>query len=364
MIRYQKSTERQILHNMLGAAKLNDGTPYRFDAAELDARLDAAAKTFKVICDQDAGARMDAGEDIFLARQLLWIQSKTANTLFEPLDAFKYVPVDTSMPSGAEQFSTLTYTQVGMADFVTNYGTDFLSGDVFVTETLSRAFSVGNSYRYSIMDIRRAAFGGVPLESMRASNARMEHETKLDQVATSGDTVRGITGLMNNANVTLVTAGGGTIVGGWETASAAVIKADLAAMESVIVLACAGHSELYPNTLLLDDESYMIVNTRPATSFSDVSILRSYGENSPYIRNIAPWVKLRRAGAAGVRRSIMYRRDPDCLDVKIPQAFEQFAPQQNMLEFVVPCHSRITGVTFYKPMSAIYADGLTTSTPA
>lgn len=355
---YTKAQQLAHLVNQLTAEKI------RFDGEWLDPMLDVYAGEFKNLARKEWHLKCDAGEDVFLSRQLIYIQQRQVNTLFTNNQALRYVPVETDVPVGAEQFSTETFTQVGSAAFVTNYGTDFPSADVFVTETLNRMYDIGSSFRYSLTDLRRAAFSGVPLSSKRADASRFMHDTLIDEIALLGNTARALTGLSNNANVTLLTAGGGTVTGAWESATAATIKADLAAMESTIVLASAGQSQLFPDTLLLDDESYMIINTRPSTTFSDQTILRSYLENSPYIRNIEPWVKLRNAGAAGVRRAVMYRRNPDILGMKISNSYEQFAPQQHLLEWIVPALSRISGVIVYRPMAMLYVDGLSASTPA
>jgi hypothetical protein len=336
----------------------------RFDGEILDPMLDVYSDRFKNLARDEFHVKCDAGENVFLARQMIYIQNRQVNTLFAENQSLSYVPVETDVPIGAKQFSTETYTQVGAAAFITNYGTDFPSADVFRTETLNRMFDIGSSFRYSIDDLRAAAFAGVPLSAKRSDASRLAHDTKIDEIALSGDTARSITGLANNANVTLLTAGGGTVTGAWESATATTIKADLAAMESAIVLACAGQRAMFPDTLLLDDESYMIINTRPSTTFSDQTILKSYLSNSPYIRNIEPWVKLRNAGAAGVRRAIMYKRHPDILGIKISNSYEQFAPQQVMLEWVVPAMSRLSGVVVYRPMAMLYVDGLSASTPA
>ena len=310
------------------------------------------------------GRRCDAGEDVFIARQLIYTQSRQVNQLFLNTKALSYVPVESDVPMGAETYTTLSWSGVGAAQFVANYATDFPSADVFVTETTNKMYDIGSSFRYSIRDLRRAAFGGVPLDAKRAEFSRLAHEIFIDELALSGNTARNLTGIANNAGVTLLTAGGGVIVGNWETASAATIKADLAAIESTSVLACPDQPTLIGDTLLIDDESYMIINTRPATSFSDRTILSSYLENSPYIKNIEPWVKLRNAGAAGVRRAIFYKRSPEVLSMKISQNYETFAPIQEGLSWKVPAMSRVGGVTVYRPQGLVYVDGLSTTTPA
>ncbi len=355
---YTKAQQLAHLVNQFTAEQI------RFDGEILDPMLETYAKCAKDLFAKEWNQKCDAGEDVFLARQLIYIQNRQVNTLFANNQALGYVPVETDVPVGADQFSTETFTQVGSAAFVTNYGTDFPSSDLFVTETLAKMFDIGSSFTYTIQDLRRAAFANVPLSSKRSDASRLMQDNKIDEICLSGDTTRNITGLMNNANVTLLTAGGGTVTGAWESASAATIKADLAAMETTIVLACAGQAQLFPDTLLLDDESYMIINTKPSTTFSDQTILKSYLANSPYIRNIEPWVKLRNAGAAGVRRACMYRRSPDILGIKISNSYEQFAPQQVMLKWIVPAMSRLSGVQWYRPMAGLYIDGLSASTPA
>ena len=51
------------------------------------------------------------------------------------------------------------------------------------------------------------------------------------------------------------------------------------------------------------------------------------------------------ADAAGTGpRMLTYQRDPEILELIIPQDFEQFPPQARNLAFVVPCHARIGGV--------------------
>lgn len=355
---YTRVQELNYLTNRFKAENIH------FDAAFVEPELIKYAGSFRRLAEDNWGVKCDAGEDIFLSRQLLYFQNREVNTLFSQNESLKYVPVENDVPIGAETFSTRQWTQVGAAAFVTNYGTDFPSADVSVAETINRMFDIGSSYRYSLQDLRRAAFGGVPLDSKRSAASRLAHDTKIDEIALSGDTTRSITGLANNANVTVLTAGGGTVVGAWESATAATIKADLAAMESTIVFACAGQASMFPDTLLLDDESYMIMNTKPSTTFTDKTILQSYLENSPYIRNIAPWVKLRNAGPSSVRRSIMYKRNPDFLGMKISNSYETFAPQQHMLEWVVPALSRLSGVIVYRPMTMLYTDGLSATTPA
>jgi hypothetical protein len=63
-------------------------------------------------------------------------------------------------------------------------------------------------------------------------------------------------------------------------------------------------------------------------------------------------------GAGGVARAVCYARNPEYVELGIPQEFEQFPPQSRVLEFDVPCHARTYGVFWHYPLSGLYADGI------
>ena len=48
---------------------------------------------------------------------------------------------------------------------------------------------------------------------------------------------------------------------------------------------------------------------------------------------------------------LAYRRDPNALQLEIPQDYEQFPVEQKNLDFTVPVHERIGGVSIYYPLS-------------
>jgi hypothetical protein len=86
--------------------------------------------------------------------------------------------------------------------------------------------------------------------------------------------------------------------------------------------------------------------------------LQFFLRNSPYITSVEPWDKLTGAGAGPTNRMMVYRRDPDALQLVIPQEFESFPPEQEGLNSVIACHARTAGVQCYYPMSILYADGI------
>lgn len=338
----------------------------RFDESEQLDQANGIARRFDgyeaAIASFDLGAygRFDAGESAFLARQLLFIQAKEVMQQYTALYATKFCPVDSSIPSGAEYFSTRISTVDGQVKVVVNYAKDFPRSEVSTTEELRYIRSLGNSYGYSIQDLRRSSMaGGVPLDQRRASTARMVQDRKIDTIACVGDSAHNLGGMAKATGVTVNTAGAGGYVGVWSSATAADILLTLHKFANAVVEGSDG--VWVPDTMLFPIAEYNLIASKPwSTTGSPQTILATFLDTNPYIKNVAMWPQLNTAGASSVSRAICYKRSPEVLDLKIPQPFEQFAPQQANLDFTIPCHSRIGGVVVYYPAAMSYLDNLYT----
>jgi hypothetical protein len=91
---------------------------------------------------------------------------------------------------------------------------------------------------------------------------------------------------------------------------------------------------------------------------SDITILQYILKTSPAIKNIEWLTELKGAGATGTDRMMAYPRDPQHLTLEIPQAFEQFEPQQEGMSFEIPCHEETAGVIVYYPLALAFGDGI------
>ncbi len=362
----------QSLINELNAGKLlradgpkMQGDP-RFDAHTVVLQAEQAARVFDM---SGCLPRYDADEAVTLARQLLFIQAKEVYQQFSILKATKLLPVDGSIPSGASSFSTPIYGQVGTAEFVTNYGNGFPAVDVNVSEVISPVRSIGDSYFYTVQDLRAAAMaGGQPLDQRRAMVARMVHDRKVEKVAAFGDSVHGLPGFLTNSAVTLLKKSSGgslpDLTGGWETASGADIYEDLGIIAAQVPSQSMGNWEA--DTIVLPLLAFEIAARTPYSTLNPTPVLKAFLDASPHIKNIDWWSPCDNIDENGdspisnstTTRAVCYSRSPMVLDLKIPQQFEQFAPQLVNMQFNVPCHSRIGGVSIYYPAAMVYADQL------
>jgi hypothetical protein len=114
--------------------------------------------------------------------------------------------------------------------------------------------------------------------------------------------------------------------------------------------------ELYPDTILLPTPEFMVAAQVHVDATNDVTVLRSFLNNNPFIKNIAPWQKLVGKGVGGTNRAIIYKRDPLVLEGVAPLDFMSLPPQAQGLEMVVPCKGRAGGTKVYHPPAVRYAD--------
>lgn len=352
-----RSHEKQAIINEMSAEKLTfDGRDVANKADELDAGI--SQLVVPAVEGLPYKPRFDAGESAFLTRQLLFIQQREVTQLFTQLKATKLIPLDTSIPSGADSFSTPVWNVYGKASLVANYATDFPTSDAAQSEVILPIKSIGNAFQYSVQDLRRAAMaGGMPLDQRRASVARMVSDKLVETVMSLGDATSGLLGFLKTSGVTLLTAGGG-VTGTWSGASGATIYADLMLMAAKVQT--QSQDVWHADTIVLGTAAYARAAQVPANSFNQESALSAFLRTNPFgITNIDQWVKCDLANAAGNGpRAVVYRRGSECVDCKIPQGFEVFAPQQKGLGFIVPCHTRVGGSVVYHPASMVYVDGL------
>lgn len=301
---------------------------------------------------------MDAAESAFLDKQLNVIRAKTYDIKYPQLKAREFIPVDNSLPPGAETVTYHQYDAVGQARLLASYAGDLPRADVYANQFTSQIRGIGASYGYNIQEVRAAQLAGTPLEQRKANAARRAVEEKIEALAKTGDSANGLGGFLNASGVTTYTppSDGTGASAEWDDKTPDQIVRDMHGIAKKIV---EDTKEMeVPDTLLLPLSSYGKVATTRMGDGSDATILDFFLKTSPYIKTVMPWQALETAGANSTKRMVAYRRDPDVLQLVIPQEFEQFPPQQRGLEIVTPCHARCGGVVVYYPLAIAFGDGI------
>lgn len=298
--------------------------------------------------------RLDARESGILARQLEYIKTKTYDVRYAALKARKFIPPSSDAPSGADSITYRSWDMMGMAKVISNFADDLPMVDAFCTETTTPVKSIADGFQYSIQDLRAVAMSGQKLDTARASAARRVIEQGVDEVAAFGLPEAGMPGFLNHPNIPLVSP----LVGTWSSATAIQILSDMYELSAAVHIATKETFD--SDTMLLDSVSFKKVASKPASdTIPDRTILQVFMDTDPYIKNVDQWLKLDTANAAGTGPRIMaYARDPEVVQLEIPQEFEQFPPQARNLAFVISCHLRIGGTVVRYPLALSYMDGI------
>ncbi|MDR3100757.1 MAG: DUF2184 domain-containing protein [Paraburkholderia sp.] len=327
-----------------------NGATLSRDNIRVDAELMRAVESFSSL-------RADAGETVFFARELEYIKALTYDIKYPNLKATQVIPVSTEAGAGAETITYTSYNQVGMARILANYADDLPRADVKGEQFTANVRGIGTSYGYSIQDIRAAQMAGKPLQTRRAESARKANDILVNKIGFFGDATHGLLGLLTHPNVPVyvLPADGTDNSTRLRDKTPTQCLRDLNGMVQSMIRTTKGVET--PNTMLLPPDTIAWLRSTPRSDVSDTTIAEFFLDNNGYIEELEDCVELQEAGPSGGDMIVCYRKDPNALTFEIPQPFEQFPPQQEGLEFEIPCHSRCGGVIIYYPLSLVKAEG-------
>lgn len=301
---------------------------------------------------------MDAGEVMFTDRALTYVRQQTYDPKYANLIARQIIPLDTEVDNAAETILYESYDRVGLARLLKSYADDLPRADVKKLENLVPVRGIGMSYGYSVQELRASSRVGRPLSASRAIAARRAFEELVDKIGAVGDTSFGLTGLLNNAGVSLATAltktGGGTA---WTGAS--VLPDEILSDMNTMVTTIRNNTNdvSSPDVIVLPVARHALIKTKARSATSDTTILSFFLANNPGVR-VVPWARANTAGSGSATRMCAFKADPMNVHFVIPQEFEQFPAQLEGLEAKVPCHGRIAGVIVPYPVEMLYMDSI------
>ena len=295
--------------------------------------------------------RMDEA-GLFLERQLEFIRPQVFETVYADIKYSTILPVTSEAGTGAQTFTYRIMDSTGEFKLIADAADDLPRADVSQVEKSINIRSFGGSFGYTVQELRAAQMANIALEQRRAQAVRRAYEEKVEAVAMFGEPSVGLAGFFNNATVDVVTANK------WFTGTTASGTAqDMLELLNYGVTAIINASKMkeQPDTILMAYEDYNVVSTTRNSDSSDVTVLEYFLRTNPYIRNVEPINQLDADNSElNTNRMVVYKRDPDKVQLHIPQPLELFPPQQRGLEFIVPAHARVGGVSLYFPKSVIY----------
>lgn len=300
----------------------------------------------------------------FLVNQVSIIEPEVINIEYPDIQYPFLVPVETAGNEWAKSVTYFSMDRAGRADWFNHLADDVPLADVARSKHEQTIEMAAIGYMYTLEELGQAQMLRQNLTTERAEAARRAYEEFVDDIAMNGDTDKGITGLINNANVTVVDAAytGTGSSPAWADKTAEQILTDV--NNALTGIFTASNTVELADTILLPPSALVLISTKriPDTTMTVLEWLLRHNiytmqTNQPLtIRAVRG---LETAGEGGVGRMVAYRRDPRVVRMHIPMPHQFLGPvTPNNIKFFVPGIFRLGGVEFRKPGAARYFDNI------
>lgn len=301
---------------------------------------------------------LDADQGIYFARELELIDKTMYEVKLPDLEAESLLPRRKSIPLGPEAYTTRLFDGKGEA-IPSNGGEDAVPMvDVSGEEVSEVMQSWALGYGWSLDELDKARFTGMPLDTMRAERVRRGLAEKLNMMALTGYAARGIKGLFKLANTLSYT------VPATGTGSATTFESKTA---DQCLIDLTGIVDSIPNntvdieggankamSLLIPKAKLRVLSTKFFTNTTD-DVLSRFKRIRPNV-SLAGANYLDTAGSGSGTRMMAY--DPQSVEWLVCLPFQQMQVQQNGFRFSIPCRARGGGVHTQYPKSISYGDGI------
>jgi hypothetical protein len=260
------------------------------------------------------------------------------------------LPVTAEAGNAAQTFTYRVMDSTGDFRLLADAADDLPRADISQVEKSINIRSFGGSFGYTVQELRAAQMANVALEQRRAAAVRRAYEEKVEEIAMFGEASASLAGFFNNSTVDVLQADK------WFTDSGTTSEEMLELLNyGVTAIVNGSKMKETPDTILIAYEDFRVISTQRNSDSSDVTVLEYFLRTNPYITSIEPINQLDADNSVlNTNRMVVYKRDPQKVQLHIPQPLELFPPQQRGLEFVVPAHARVGGVAIYFPKSVIY----------
>lgn len=230
---------------------------------------------------------------------------------------------------------------------------------VVQTEETQAIKTFETTQEYTVDEVRaaRAAGEDLPEDTRRAAVATLE--SAIDGCLATGDTLSGITGLENNANVTAQAA-----TASWTTATVDQILGDISTLVSNTMAGLKSAQMPGSNMpsfnqfslFLPEDKMIKLATTRLGAGDGGMTLLKFVRDNYYMIKNIVPWYRLTKGVLAPALDG--GAMNPMAAEAILPLDYEQLPEQYEGRNIIIPCAGKCGGVVFRYTAPFRYLTGL------
>lgn len=298
----------------------------------------------------NAQVNLDTNQTAYFARQLEVVKAQTYDIKVGALKAVELFPIDPTTPEYAETQTYYQYDARGLAKIVSDYATDITSVEVGGKAFSSKIETIALSYAYSIMDIKRGAIQGTPLNVRKAIATQRGVMARHNQLFWVGDTTAGIVGVLSHASVpnAQVTADGTGSSPLWSTKTPTQILRDL--VQAVTEIKSLTKGVEMPNLLVLSEGRLNVLRGTRMSADSSDSILVAFNNMYPEIR-VEGAEELAGAFQGGTEGFLLGRNESTHIELIAPIVYEETPPEAKNLAFTVNAIGRNGGVAIYYPLA-------------
>ncbi len=314
--------------------------------------------------DRGQEPREDTSSLLWFSRQLEHVMEQVEGEEFPELRmaSGSVIPIDTSVPEGAETFTYFLFSATAIAQFSAGYA----KGELPLV-TLKGAKVNGNiepmvnGYAWSTRDIRNAQFTGFGLETELATAARRGHDQLLNDTGMWGQPDLGLPGFVNHPNITVTDAadnGSGSTF--WEDKTPDQIIADVNTLINTVATTTFGMERV--NRVEMPLSAWLLITTlRLGPGDGTLTVIKALQEFHPNVTFDAlnELAASQSDGNLAEDAIIAYvGGKKNKLALIQPMPFRQHPVQQDDLMFKVPCESSTGGVKLKAPLSVHRMDGI------
>lgn len=314
----------------------------------------------------DGETRFDSVEQasVFFARELDYIKSQTYDREYPEMTALSLLPVTSEVPEGAETFTYYSYDKTGMAKIINNYATDLPRADVKGKPVTGYVKSLGDSYGYSVQEMRASKMANKSLDVRKGESAKYAMDYAVNKIAWAGDKENGLMGILSPDNdipkyvLSTVTVDGKERTE-FRYKDADQILNDINGMQKYVSKITKNVEK--PDTLVLPSYVYVDLATRRIPD-TETTVLKFIMDHAPYLKEVReanePQAESVDINPTGSNVAFLFTNDERKLSLEIPMHFYQHTLQEKGLEIEIPCEERVAGITLYYPLSALIVEGI------
>lgn len=303
---------------------------------------------------QMQGVKNDASDmGIWTAQELHKIRSSAYEKEYPVGSALRVFPVTNELSDTDKTFEYHTFDKVGYAKIIADYTDDLPTVDALMSTEFGKVFRLGNAFLISIDEIKAGQRTGKSLSSRKANAAQSAHDHLVNHLVFKGSKPHKIISVFDHPNITKIVAGTKWYDDTTKQKNAEAAYDDLTnAIEALETQTDGQHRATHILIPPSVRKTLMVRMPETTESYLDYFMKQNGGIT---IEAIAELEDIDGNKTKGV---LVYEKDPMNMSIEIPEAFNMLPAQPKDLHFKVPCTSKCTGLTIYRPLTLVLITGV------